>query len=107
MRAREILQEDYNASLEADLNNLLIGAKGSGATQLQTQQVVNELQNMGYSVSPASLMHLLQKNPNVLNATPTMLTLKTAETVADGSGQSGQENAAKVGDMAQSATKIG
>lgn len=107
MRAREILQEDYNANLEADLNNLLIGAKGSGATQLQTQQIVNELQNMGYSVSPASLMHLLQKNPNVLNATPTMLTLKTAETMADGGGLNGQDNAAKVGDMAQSATKIG
>ena len=107
MRAREILQEDYNANLEADLNNLLIGAKGSGATQLQTQQVVNELQNMGYSVSPVSLMHLLQKNPNVLNATPTMLTLKTSDTVADGNGVSGQDNAAKVGDMAQSATKIG
>lgn len=107
MRAREILQEDYNANLEADLNNLLIGAKGSGATQVETQKVVNELQGMGYSVNPSSLMHLLQKNPNVLNATPTMLTLKTPETTAGGDGVSGQDNAAKVGDMAQSATKIG
>ncbi len=106
MRAREILQEDYNANLEADLNNLLIGAKGSGATVLSTQDVANELQNMGYSVNPSSLMHLLQKNASVLNATPTQLTLKTSETMTDGGGLNGQDNAAKVGDMAQSATKI-
>lgn len=107
MRAREILQEDYNASLETDLNNLLVGAIGSGATTLETQAVVNELQGMGYAVSPGSLMHLLQKNPSVLNATPTQLTLKTPDTVnGSGNGVTGQDNAAKVGDMAQSATKI-
>lgn len=107
MRAREILQEDYNASLETDLNNLLVGAKGSGASTLATQQIANELQNMGYSVNASSLMHLLQKNPNVLNATPTQLTLKTADNVAGNASSPGQDNAAKVGDMAQSATKIG
>lgn len=106
MRAREILQEDYNANLEADLNNLLIGAKGSGASVLNTQDVANELQNMGYSVNTSSLMHLLQKNASVLNATPTQLTLKTADTDTEGGGINGQDNAAKVGDMAQSATKI-
>ena len=105
MRARELLCEDYNQQLASDLNNLLIGAKGSGATDVRTDQLANELQNMGYSVSVSSLMSLLQDNPNVMNATPEGITLAGPEN-AMGDGQA-QDNAARVGDMAQKATKIG
>lgn len=105
MRARELLCEDYNQQLASDLNNLLIGAKGSGATEVQTQKLANELQNMGYSVNVNSLMSLLQNNPIVMNATPESITLTSPEN-ASGDGQT-QDNAARVGDMAQKATKIG
>jgi len=105
MRARELLCEDYNQQLASDLNNLLIGAKGSGATNIQTQNLANELQSMGYSVNVNSLMSLLQDNPIVMNATPESITLSGPEN-ATGDGQT-QDNAARVGDMAQKATKIG
>ena len=116
MRAREILQEDYNESLESDLNNILIGAKGSGSTDINTRDVVDQLYNMGYSISVNSIMPLLSNNPVVSNATPEMIKLTKADgasaedeqdvdsdinSVADKE----EEDAAHVSDMAQAATK--
>ena len=106
MRARELLQEDYNQSLEADVDNMLVGAKGNGATQINMQDLVFQLQNMGYSVSPHSLMTLLMRNPNVLNATAQQVTLKCPEDAMQPGGATGQDSAGQVSDMAQKATKI-
>lgn len=107
MRAREVLDEDYNQSLESDLNNLLVGAKGSGAQDLNTQDVVLQLNGMGYSVNPNSIMALLSRNPMVLNATPSSIKLTSPEGENPGQGASGQDAASRVGAMAQKATKIG
>ena len=105
MRAKEILYEDYSQRLDSDLNNLLIGAKGNGAQNVDTQAIANELQGMGYSVDANSLMTMLQNNPIVMNATPESITLTGPEN-ATGTGQT-QDNAARVSDMASKATKIG
>ena len=105
MRARELF-EDYNQSLESDLNNLLIGAKGNGAQQLRTQDVVDQLYSMGYSVDINSIMSLLSNNPAVMNATPQMINLTSPEGV-EGGGTSDQDSASRVSDMAAKATKIG
>lgn len=104
MRAKEFLYEDYNQRLQSDLTNLLIGAKGNGASNVDTEALANELQNMGYSVDANSIMQLLQNNPAVMNATPNDVTLTGGE---GSDGGNTQDNAAKVGDMAQKATKIG
>lgn len=104
MRAKEILYEDYNQRLELDLNNLLIGAKGNGAQDINTRDLANQLQGMGYAVDPNSLMSLLQNNPSVMNATPDSITLASPE-----GAQAGQEqdSASHVKDMAQSASSLG
>jgi len=107
MRAREILEENYNQSLESDLNNLLIGAKGSGAQEIETQDLVIQLQGMGYAVDENSIMTLLSRNPAVLNATPTMVRMTGPEGTEQGGGDPSQDTAAKVSDMASKATKIG
>ena len=107
MRAREILDENYNQSLESDLNNLLVGAKGSGAEQINTQDLVVQLNGMGYSVSSSSLMLLLSRNPLVTNATPTVVNLSPPEGAGAGGGDGTEDTAAKVSDMAAKATKIG
>lgn len=107
MRAREILDEDYNQSLESDLNNLLISAKGAGAQDIETQAVVIQLQGMGYSVDENSIMQLLSRNPAVMNATPTMIRMSNPEDAAQAGGDPAQDTAAKVSDMASKATKIG
>lgn len=107
MRAREILEENYNQSLESDLNNLIIGAKGNGAEEISTQDVVAQLQGMGYSVDQNSIMSLLSRSPVVLNATPQMITLKGPEGAMPAGGDPAQDSAARVSDMASKATKIG
>ncbi len=116
MRAREILQEDYNESLESDLNNILVGAKGSGSTNINTRDVVDQLYQMGYSININSIMPLLSNNPVVLNATPEMIKLTEpdgasaednidVETNIDSVADKEEEDAAHVADMAQTATK--
>jgi hypothetical protein len=103
MRAKEILYEDYSQRLDSDLNNLLIGAKGNGAQNIDTQDIANQLQGMGYSVDVNSLMAMLQNNPAVANATPESITLSSQ----DGSAGQTQDSASRVSDMASKATKIG
>lgn len=105
MRAREILQEDYNQSLESDLNNLLVGAKGNGAQQVNTQDIVDQLYGMGYSVDINSIMPLLSNNPTVMNATPEMIVMTAPEGVSNADGTSGEDSASRVSDMAAKATK--
>ena len=106
MRAREIIQENYNQSLESDLSNLLVGASGFGADEVNTQDIVNQLYQMGYSVTVNSLMPLLSRNPMVMNATPQMIKFVQPEGAGSSGGDSGQDSASKVSDMAASATKL-
>lgn len=107
MRAREILDENYNTNLESDLNNLLVGARGAGAEDLNTQDVVTQLQGMGYSVDQNSIMSLLSRNPMILNATPSSIKFTSPDGTMPGEGASGKDAAAQVSSMAQKATKIG
>lgn len=104
MRAREIIQEDYNQSLESDLNNLLVGAKGNGSSQVRTRDIVNQLYRMGYSVDVNSIIPLLSNNPTVMNATPEMIVMTEPEGVSV-SGDEQDDSAAHVRDMASKATK--
>ncbi len=104
MRARELLQENYNQNLESDLNDLLIGTKANGATDIGMQDLILQLQNMGYSVTSNSLMALLMHNPNVLNATPESIKLKTTDDAA-ALDQSAEDDAEHVTDMAVKAAK--
>ena len=108
MRAREIIQENYQESLESDLSNILVGAKGSGATDINTQDLVSQLSGMGYAVDKNSIMVLLSRNPMVLNATPQNVHLTEPEGAGEmGAGSGAQDSASQVSDMAAKATKIG
>ena len=103
MRAREILQEsdNYNQSLESDLNNLLVGAKASGAQNVDTNAIVKQLYGMGYAVDVNSIMSLLSNNPTVMNATPEQITMTSPEGASG--GNDAQDNADHVADRAQKA----
>lgn len=105
MRAREILQEDYNQSLQSDLSDILMNAKGSGASQISTAALVQQLRQMGYAVSPESVIPLLNSIPEVSNATPEMIMLTSADGASAGAGNT-QDSASQVSDMAQSATDL-
>jgi vacuolar-type H+-ATPase subunit C/Vma6 len=106
MRARELL-EDYNVSLESDLNNLLIAAKGNGLQQVKTSDIVDQLYGMGYSIDVNSIMPLLSNNPTVMNATPEMINMTAPEGAAQGGDTTAQDNADKVDDLATKTAKKG
>lgn len=105
MRAKEFLSEDYNSDLNADLNNLLIGAKGTGSQKINTMQLTAQLQAMGYAVDETSIINLLQQNPIVSQATDQEVVLNQPN--AGGGAGNTQDSASKVNTMAQKATKIG
>ncbi len=105
MRAREIVQEDYNQSLQSDLSNLLVSAKGNGAQNVETKDIASQLYRMGYSVDVNSILTLLANNPLVSNATPEQIVLTPAEG-QEGPNQ-GQDSADQVSDMAQKANPLG
>lgn len=108
MRAREILQEDYARNLESDLDNLLVAAAGSGATQVDTKQLVDQLYAMGYAVDIKNIIPLLNNSTSVSSATPTSIVLQGQEADAGISPENdGEDSAEKVSDMAQDATDIG
>jgi len=107
MRAREILQEDYADSLESDLNNILVGAKGNGSEALNTNDLVAQLEAMGYSVNIHSILNLLQRNPNVTSATPTVINLQgPQDNQAQASAGAGKDNAAHVSQLAKKASSL-
>ena len=108
MRLKEFLSEDYNQELQSDLNNVLIAAKGSGATKIQTADLVNQLSGMGYSVNVNSILPLLTGNPSVTNATADEVNISGSDSApAQGAGGGGtQDNASKVSALAQKANSI-
>ena len=105
MRAREILDEDYNQSLASDLNNILIGAKASGIVDIKPDVIVRQMQKMGYSIDTGSLMTLLQDNPTVLNASPENIHMAGPDEA--GVGGSVADTQSTVSSLAQTATSKG
>ena len=103
MRAREVLQEDYNQSLQSDLDNLLVGAKANGATEVDTKAVVDQMYAMGYAVDVNSIVSLLSQNPVVTSATPETIMLSQPNA---GTG-SEDDSASHVKDMARKANSLG
>lgn len=106
MRAREILEKDYNQSLNTSVNDLLVAAKASGARKINTASLVSQLRAMGYAVDQDSIVELLGQTPVAVNANPTDVGLSD-DSVDTGDSDPTADSAAKVSDMAAKATKIG
>lgn len=104
MRAREILDEDYNQNLESDLTNILVSVKGNNINRIPTAKLVDKMQQSGYSVTADSLIQLLQDNPVVSNASQDYIVLNPSETSV--SGEDTEDSAEQVSDMAQAATNV-
>lgn len=104
MRALEVLYEDYADRLTTDLNNLLVAAKANGAPKISTRDLVVSLQKTGYSVTPASIVTLLQNNPNITNASPEEISLTAAEGQPAANDQE-DDSEDHVSDLAQQAIK--
>lgn len=84
MRISEILLENEQSELQRDVVDLLIAAKASGIDSLETEQIVDQLNSMGHSVSVDSLLSMFDEDR------PDIIQNITANTISidsyDGSG---------------------
>lgn len=77
--------ENRQESLLSDITNLLVAAKASGISEMDTTELVGNLVNMGHSVTPQSLVELFsEERPEVIkNITVQKVTLDTTDPVAE------------------------
>lgn len=79
MRAWELLLENDKSDFESDLDDLLIASKANGITEIDVEDLVDQLSTMGHSVTPDSLVSSLESQDNefIKNVTLNTITLKT------------------------------
>ena len=64
MRGWELLRESEGSNFESDVEDLLIAAKANGMQELSVDALVDQLNNMGYAVTPDSLIASLESQEN-------------------------------------------
>lgn len=64
MRGWEILKESNESEFESDLVDLLVAAKANGITEVSVDDLVEQLNGMGHSVTADSLVATLD-NPDL------------------------------------------
>ena len=60
MRGWELLRESEGSDFESDVEDLLIAAKANGMQELSVDALVDQLNGMGYAVTPDSLIASLE-----------------------------------------------
>jgi len=60
MRGWELLNESEGSNFESDVEDLLIAAKANGMQELSVDALVDQLNDMGYAVTPDSLIASLE-----------------------------------------------
>jgi hypothetical protein len=104
MKISEIT-ESYTDDLYADLDNILADAKARGLFTVETEDVVNLMLNMGYSVDRSSILSALGMSPYVSNADKSKIVMHSPQEQTP-PGEDSEENKEKVNDMAiDTATK--
>jgi hypothetical protein len=62
VRAWELLVEDSESSFDSDLEDLLIAAKANGIIDIEVDSLVDQLNGMGYAVTPDSLVSSIENH---------------------------------------------
>ena len=80
MRAWELLVEYVESTFDSALEDLLIAAKASGITEVEVDSIVDQLNAMGHSVTPDSLVSAIEDHEHehsfIKNATLNTITFK-------------------------------
>lgn len=100
MKIAELLVESYTEQLQSDLNNLIVSAKARGVTNLSTQDIVAQMEQMGYQITPNSLMTIISDNPAISTATPQDVQLTPPDDAGHTSG-TGEETQSQVSQLAR------
>ena len=100
MRIQEIT-ENYFDKLSADATNLIMTASANGENEIDTQSMVDELNQMGYSVTPQTLAGLFKNNKMVKSINPQKITLNQDNDLTQYDNDATMDNAKKVAKMAK------
>lgn len=80
MRAWELLVEFVESTFDSDLEDLLIAAKANGITEVEVDSLVDQLNAMGHSVTPDSLVSAIEDHEHahefIKNTTLNTITFK-------------------------------
>ena len=91
MRAWELLVEYTESTFDSDLEDLLIAAKASGITEVEVDSLVDQLNAMGYSVTPDSLVSAIEDHEHghefIKNATLNTITFRDHPMDDEGGGE--------------------
>jgi len=81
MRGWELLREGEGSDFESDVEDLLIAAKANGMQELSVDALVDQLNDMGYAVTPDSLIASLEDHEHehdfIKNITLSTIVLKS------------------------------
>lgn len=83
MRAWELLTEGEKPAVESDLEDLLIAAKATGLEDIEVEDLVSQLVDMGHSVTPDSLVNMIDSLDNDIVGTVTLNTIQLRSHTAD------------------------
>ena len=82
--AFQVVHENQEDQLTADIQDLLVAAKASGLDEIGTEELVDQLVGLGHSATPGSLVtQFADERPDVMqNITVDKVTLDTADPTA-------------------------
>jgi hypothetical protein len=100
MRIQE-LTENYFDKLKADAQNLLMSALANGETEVSTDSLVKELNQMNYSVTAQSLGNLFKDSKLVKSVNPDKIFLNQDNNLTQYSKDATMDNEKKVANMAK------
>ena len=72
MRGWELLRESDKQDFDSDLEDLLIAAKANGITEVSVDDLVDQLNGMGHSVTADGLIDTLESEEHVFIKTVTL-----------------------------------
>jgi hypothetical protein len=79
MRAYELFERDYNEDLRSEVITLLTAVSAEGIDEVDTQNLLLDLESQGYAVDTESLLDLLNTLEIVSNATGDTITIATSD----------------------------
>ena len=79
MRAHHFMESDYNEDLRSEIITLLTAVSAEGVDEIDTQNLLNDLEAQGYAIDQQSLMDMLGELEVVSMATGDKITIATSD----------------------------
>lgn len=79
MRYRDLIVEDYSDDLRSEIINLLVAVSVEGIDEVDTQNLLADLQSQGYAIDEAGLLEILDEIDIVSTASADSINIATSD----------------------------